>query len=144
MAHRVLLAFVAATLLLRGASIAQEGSKQIMFKRTQLDAKFRSEGVAVGDFNGDGRLDIAAGSVYARPSASGLWKLTPISASNAPGTDRFSHGIGAGDINGDGRTDVVVTEGWWEAPADKAQSTWVFHPVKFGGPCSQMYVYDFD
>ena len=35
-------------------------------------------------------------------------------------------------------------EGWWEAPADKSQTTWVFHPVKFGEPCSQMYVYDFD
>ena len=28
-----------------------------------------------------------------------LWKLMPVSAADAPGTDRFSHGIGAGDIN---------------------------------------------
>ena len=228
--------------------MAQEKSANITFKRTQLDTKFRSEGACAGDFNGDGKLDIAAGSVYyaapdwktvpilekpeefdphnyslsfcnfaedingdgradlivvgfpgketwwyeqpektgtpwkrhectpvtnnespsfldidgdgkrelllgyepgkyigyARPSASGLWKLTPISVAAAPGTDRFSHGIGAGDINGDSRSDVLVIDGWWEAPSDKTQSPWVFHPVKSGGPCSQMYVFDFD
>jgi len=37
-----------------------------------------------------------------------------------------------------------VTDGWWEAPAEKSSSPWVFHPVKFSEPCSQMYVYDFD
>ena len=73
-----------------------------------------------------------------------LWKLTPVSEPNAPATDRFSHGIGSGDINGDGRNDILVVEGWWEAPADKAQSTWVFHPQKFGEACAQMYAYDFD
>jgi hypothetical protein len=35
------------------------------FRRIQLDALFRSEGAAVGDFNRDGRLDIAAGNVTA-------------------------------------------------------------------------------
>jgi len=231
-----------------GTGVAAEKSAGIKFKRTELDKLFRSEGVCVGDFNSDGKMDIAAGSVYyaapdwkmvsilekpeefdphaysvsfcnfaddvngdgrtdlivvdfpgkqtwwfeqpqasgsawkrhectpvtnnespsyldvdgdgkrelllgydpgkyigyAKPSAAGPWKLTPISASGAPGTDRFSHGIGAGDINGDGRTDVLVVDGWWEAPSDKAQSTWVFHPVKFGEACAQMHVYDFD
>src|ERR1700676_2321418 len=50
-------------------TLAAEGSTKISFKKTQLEAKFRSEGVAVGDFNHDGKLDIAAGSVYyASPS----------------------------------------------------------------------------
>jgi hypothetical protein len=220
----------------------------IGFKRTELDTKFRSEGAAVGDFNGDGKMDISAGSVYyaapdwkmvtvaeeakefdphnysdsfcnfaddvngdgrtdlivvgfpaqetlwfeqpsepgkpwvrhvctpvtnnespslvdvdgdgkrdlllafdpgkfvgyATQSAADLWKLNPVSTENAPGSDRFSHGIGSGDINGDGRNDILVVEGWWEAPASKSQSPWVFHPAKFGEACSQMYVYDFD
>ena len=48
---------------------------RITFKKTQLDAAFRSEGVAVADFNGDGRKDIAAGSVYyAGPD----WKMHSI------------------------------------------------------------------
>ena len=244
----VVVSLIAACVTWTTSAGADDKSPAITFKRTQLDSKFRSEGVAVGDFNGDGKLDIAAGSVYyaapdwkmvpvrekagefdplnysdsfcnfaddingdgrtdlivvdftgkqtwwleqperpgspwkrhqgtpvtnnespsyldvdgdgkrellfgydpgkyigyAKPSAAGLWKLVPASATGAPGTDRFSHGIGAGDINGDGRTDILVVEGWWEAPANREASTWVFHPAPFGQPCSQMYVYDFD
>ncbi len=249
MNHRFAYALAAAAVVLSATmSRAEDNASNITWKKTQLDPKFRSEGVAVGDFNNDGKLDVAAGSVYyaapdwkmvsilekpeefdpnrysvsfcdfaedvngdgrsdlivvdfpgkqtwwfeqpekpgtpwtrhqctpitnnespsyldidgdgkrelllgydpgryigfAKPSATGLWKLNPVSAANAPGTERFSHGIGAGDINKDGRTDILVIQGWWEAPSDKAQSTWVFHPVNFGEPCSQMYVYDFD
>ena len=36
----------------------EKPAPRIHFKRTQLDAKFRSEGAAVGDFNHDGKLDI--------------------------------------------------------------------------------------
>ena len=72
------------------------------------------------------------------------WKITPISAPNAPGTDKYSHGIGAGDINGDGRIDIMVKQGWWEAPADRNQSQWAFHPAPFGEDCAHMYAYDFD
>ena len=37
---------------------------KVSFKKHQLDDKFRSEGVCVGDFNRDGKPDIAAGSVW--------------------------------------------------------------------------------
>ena len=36
----------------------------LSFKKAVLDSSFRSEGVAVGDFNKDGKLDIAAGAVW--------------------------------------------------------------------------------
>ena len=50
---------------------------RITFQKFQLDANFRSEGVAVADFNRDGRLDIAAGFVwYAAPD----WKMHVIAA----------------------------------------------------------------
>jgi len=249
MIHRCACALLAGvTLLTSSWCLAEEKPSGISFKRTKLDGTFRSEGACVGDFNHDGKMDIAGGSVYfaapdwkmvsvlekpeeydphnyshsfcnfaddingdgrtdlivvdfpgqqtwwfeqpatpggpwkkheatpitnnespsyldidgdgkrelllgydpgkfigyAKPSANDLWKLTPVSATNAPGTDRFSHGIGAGDINKDGRNDVLVIDGWWEAPAEPTNSPWVFHPVKFGEACSQMYVYDFD
>ena len=102
------------------------------------------------DIDGDGQRELLLGYDpgkyigFAKPAPTGLWKLTPVSAENAPGTDRFSHGIGAGDVNGDGRNDILVVQGWWEAPASPSTSPWVFHPVNFGEQCSQMYVYDFD
>ena len=40
--------------------LGADPSSSIDFKKTQLDAAFRSEGAAVGDFNKDGKMDIAA------------------------------------------------------------------------------------
>jgi len=37
---------------------------------------------------------------------------------------------------------VLVTKGWWEAPQDRTQEQWKFHPVDFGPPCADMVVYD--
>jgi len=74
----------------------------------------------------------------------GLWDMHTIAGPNAPGTERYSHGLGAGDVNGDGRSDVLVTEGWWEAPQDRTQSNWKFHPANLGPACANMLVYDVD
>ncbi len=38
---------------------AAEPATPVRFKKTQLDNVFRSEGATVGDFNGNGLLDIA-------------------------------------------------------------------------------------
>ncbi len=229
-----------------GAALAQE---QIVFEKQVLDDRFRSEGVAVGDFNHDGRLDIAAGYLYyaapdwkpvpvahdpppqfnpksysasfvnhaedlngdgwvdlivvgfpgketrwyenpqgkpqlwkkhillqetsnesptfvdidgdgkrelicasgrrygfARRSAepTALWSFVPISEAVPQWARRFYHGLGVGDINGDGRLDVVIPDGWWEAPKDRNQGPWTFHPARLGGPCAQMHVFDID
>jgi len=37
-----------------------------------------------------------------------------------------------------------VTKGWWEAPADRTQAPWTFHPAKLGPDCADIIVHDFD
>jgi hypothetical protein len=125
------------------AGSAPANSVSISFKKSTLDRKFRSEGVAAGDFNHDGKLDIAAGSVYyAAPD----WKMHVIDPKKAderlrnPGrgpvgqarefdpegySNTFSNY--AEDLSGDGWTDLIVVDWpgeqtwWWENPRDTGQ-----------------------
>jgi hypothetical protein len=101
---------------------------KIEFKRTRLDDTFRSEGVAVGDFNHDGQLDIAAGSVYyAAPD----WKMQPILEQPEKFDPlHYSHSFCnfAEDLNGDGWVDLIVVD-------FPGQQTWWFeNPQTAGGP----------
>lgn len=42
--------------------------------------------------------------------------------------EKHGHGLGFGDINGDGRGDFIIAEGWLEAPTDRQNMPWKFHP----------------
>jgi hypothetical protein len=42
--------------------------------------------------------------------------------------EKHGHGLGFGDVNGDGRGDFIVSEGWIEAPVDRNNQAWKFHP----------------
>ncbi len=89
-------------------STVPASGKAIHWKKTVLDEKFRGEGVAVGDFNHDGKMDIAVGSVYyAAPD----WKMHVI-GEKAEEFDPHNYSDAfmcyADDLNHDGWTDLIV------------------------------------
>ena len=103
------------------------------------------------DVNGDGVRELVAGfenglmGISVRQShPSAPWKMIAIGAPGTPDIQRFYHGLGIGDVDQDGRADVLVPTGWWKAPEEMTAAPWTFNEAKFGGGCSQMYVYDFD
>lgn len=110
------------------AALAAEKAPRIGFKKVQLDNVFRSEGVAVGDFNNDGALDIAAGSVYyAAPD----WQMHAILEQPAE-FDRHGYSVSfcnfADDLNGDGWTDLIVVG------FPGGDTSWFENPQSAGGP----------
>ena len=113
---------------------AEEAAKKVRFERKQLDAKFRSEGVAVGDFNQDGKPDIAAGFVwYAAPD----WKMHQITETapeyNPKGYSNSFCNF-AEDVNNDGWMDLLVvdfpgTPTWWFENPKETGKLWPKHTV---------------
>ncbi len=98
-----------------GSSLIAFGD-EAKFERIPLDSTFRAEGVAVGDFNKDGLLDVAAGDVwYAAPD----WKMTrfrqPLTQQQKPtetydGSKGYSNCFASFtyDLNRDGWDDIIV------------------------------------
>ena len=108
--------------------------KTIHWKKTVLDEKFRGEGVAVGDFNHDGKMDIAVGSVYyAAPD----WKMHVI-GEKAEEFDPHNYSDAfmcyADDLNHDGWTDLIVIgfpgkETFWYENPKGAPGPWKRHLI---------------
>ncbi|MEO6289631.1 MAG: FG-GAP and VCBS repeat-containing protein [Ginsengibacter sp.] len=112
-----------------------------------------NESPAFYDIDNDGLPDLVCADsknkkmVWVSPPPSkndSSWTRHIISNDSIRGTHMYTHGLGFGDMNNDGRTDVVMREGWWEAPVNRKQENWIFHPANLGDECSQMYIMDLD
>ena len=119
-------------LLVAATAQAEEAGAVIRFRKQQLDPVFRSEGAAVGDFNKDGRLDLAAGVVwYEAPD----WKLHTVleqPPEYEPKGYSNSFCTYAEDVNHDGWTDIIVvdfpgTPTWWFENPHNQPGPWKRH-----------------
>jgi len=128
-------------------------NKPGMWKEHMVYHSVGNESPALYDLDKDGTMDLVCADSKNKKI---VWVSAPltkndtawtqhiISNDTVRGTHMYTHGLGFGDINKDGREDVVIREGWWEAPADRKQPDWAFHPAALGKECSQMYPMDLD
>ena len=108
---------------------------------TRITKDATDEGMDVGDFNGDGRLDVAAGYGDGRQVAwwenpgngQSDWKMHKV-GSTVNWKDRTS----VADLTGNGRPDIIVSEEsvwkgdsvyWFENPGDPMNTSWTRHTL---------------
>jgi hypothetical protein len=98
------------------------------FRKVELDSKFRSEGVAIGDFNHDGSADIAAGNVWYQAPTWQMQAMRGAAIEYDPLSYSDSFANFRDDLNGDGWDDLIVV-GFPGAP-----TIWYENPKNTGQP----------
>jgi FG-GAP-like repeat len=114
---------------------ADENKTGVSWKKTVVDKKFRSEGVAIADVNKDGKMDILVGDIwYEAPD----WKVHEIRKVGDYGDGLASYSecmlCWADDLNGDGWPDQIVIgfpgkpAYWYENPKGQ-EGHWKEHVI---------------
>jgi len=107
---------------------------QIQFKKHTLTNDFISEGVAVGDVNRDGKLDVLAGLYWFEAPNWNRHEITPAKAYNPAKEYSTSFLNYSMDVNQDGWMDQVIIGYpgtpaiWYENPKNK-EGYWKMHTI---------------
>jgi hypothetical protein len=126
---------LAGVVLAAASTFARDKDSPVAWKKTVIEGKFRSEGVAVADVNKDGKMDILIGdSWYEAPT----WSKHDIRPPGDYGDGLRSYSkcmcCWSDDINGDGWPDQVVIgfpgdpAFWYENPKGKP-GHWAQHEI---------------
>jgi hypothetical protein len=129
------------------------------WERVHVSSNPSDEGLAVGDIDRDGALDIAATTgdslrvEWYRNPGDGTENWTANVVANIPDTV-YPDRVEVADLNGDGRLDIVTTEEngqdsgaesyWWEAPADPSSPNWTGHQIVTQATTNSLDVADMD
>ncbi len=137
---------VSAVVLSANLVIAADKAAPITWKKTVIEGKFRSEGVAIADVNKDGKLDVLIGdSWYEAPS----WAKHDIRKPGDYGDGLHSYSecmtCWSDDVNGDGWADEIVVgfpgvpAYWYENPKGKV-GYWTRHEI-WHSACNETPLY---
>ena len=139
----IIVAFVA---VVPAESADKKPAPTITWKKTVLDRKFRSEGVAIADVNKDGKIDVLNGEYWYEAPDWTPHEMKPFT-DYKDGLGNYSHSFAcwADDFNGDGYPDLIVIDFpgdpcyWLENPKGK-DGHWKKHII-WHSACNETPIY---
>jgi hypothetical protein len=138
-------AFTVGLMFVSVAAFAAEPS--ITWKKTVLDQRFRSEGVAVADVNKDGKIDVLNGEYwYEAPNWTPHEMQPPMDHGTGERNYSRSFACWTEDFNGDGYADLIVIDFpgkpcfWMENPKGDPNKHWTRHTI-WHSACNETPIY---